>query len=579
MVGSQSDPLFEEAEIDSAKMTEAMYDWLELRTEDTTIISWCISKIENLPEYLDDSAYFYLDVDGFVDSILIEPTDYQYTNDSTYSYTGQMVGEEGWVSFVAKDSMKTALIFYEGEYMEYIPFLRNTTLCLKYDFDKMDPPECDVTRDSILEASGLVDTTRCQDEACATVIKLLILITPQAEAYLGSRASIATQVSRWIEHINLAFRNSYIPHLIIHELVYYNFTNYDLFDDITKDVTALRNDQNVTSFRDQSKSDIVLLITNKFYSFDGHVGEEVVDPNKAHGIVQVFAADAPSYTLAHETGHLFEAHHERKQGGNPPDPDPEDCSYAWGLSNNMGTILGRYPNVLHYSDPMAKYQNTFQTGDVENNNAGKLRKQGCAVADHRSEKDFRVSIRSTGNLCNVLTLEALVKEPDQGFLGQPPYNYTWERSFTGDFSDGVSLGSTASINFSPCSLFTTKPIFIKVKVISSDQPPIETFLTRKVKCRCSQGTPFNPNHRTRELISSEILFISGVSSSKLYQIEQTLNLPYDQYIVYSVEAKRILDGRITENTVELNLNLNGVYFIQLFNRNGFFTTLKYYHEN
>ena len=34
---SQTDPMFEETVIDSNKMTEVMYDWLELRTEDTTI--------------------------------------------------------------------------------------------------------------------------------------------------------------------------------------------------------------------------------------------------------------------------------------------------------------------------------------------------------------------------------------------------------------------------------------------------------------------------------------------------------------------------------------------------------------
>lgn len=576
---AQSEPLIEESEIDSTKMTEAMYDWLELRTEDSTILSWCISKIENLPEYLDDSAHFFLDIDGFVDSVLIEPTDYQYTNDSTFSYTGQMIGEEGWVSFVSRDSMISALIYYEGKYMEYLPFLKKTTLCLKYDFNKMDPPECDVTRDSILEASGPVDTARCQDETCATVIKLLILITPQAETYLGNRASISSQVSRWINNINLAFRNSYIPHIITYSLEYYNFTNYAIPTNIQQDVINFRNDSQVQTKRNNSKADLVFLITNRSYSLAGHVGNEVVDPDRAHGIVQVIYVDAPSYTLAHEMGHLFEAHHQRKQGGNPPDPDPTDCSYAWRLSNNMGTILGSYPNVLHYSDLMAKYQNSLQTGNVENNNAGKIRKQGCMVADHKSEKDFQVSIRSTGNLCNVLTLEALVKEPDQGFPGQPPYSYLWQRSFTGDYTDAVNIGNTALINFSPCSVHITKPIFVKVKVISSDQPPIETFLTRKVKCQCTQGTPYNPNHRSRLSDSSIIIAVSSGAWSQFYDVEEKANLSYNRYVVYNIEGKRISYGSIIDNKIDIQLLTNGLYFLQLFSPSGFFTTLKYYHEN
>lgn len=308
MVVSQSDPLFEETAIDSAKMTEAMYDWLELRTEDTTIISWCISKIENLPEYLDDSAHFYLYVDGFVDSIFIEPTDYQYINDSTYSYTGQMVGEEGWVSFVSKDSMKTVLIFYEGEYLEYIPFLRNTNLCLKYDNIRYDSTLCEVSSDSVFEASTPIDTSLCRDETCATIIKILILITPQAETYLGTRGTIAALSKIWIANINLAFRNSYIPHIVEGVFVYHNFTNYSSGGQIKQDVLNLRADNNVLTLRNDHKADLVLMITNRKYVSQarGSTFDEIVDIVKAHGIIEVPFIDAPNFTLAHELGHLFQ---------------------------------------------------------------------------------------------------------------------------------------------------------------------------------------------------------------------------------------------------------------------------------
>ncbi|MBK9270354.1 MAG: hypothetical protein IPM48_02060 [Saprospiraceae bacterium] len=577
---AQSDPLFEETVIDSSKMTEAMYDWLELRTEDTTILSWCISKIENLPEYLDDSAHFYLYVDGFVDSVLIEPTDYQYTNDYTYSYTGQMVGEEGWVSFVSSDSMKTALIYYGGEYMEYIPFLRNTNLCLKYDNIRYDSTLCEVSTDSIFEASSPIDTSLCREETCATVIKILILITPQAEAYLGTRGTIDAMSKIWLTNINRAFQNSYIPHLVEGVVVYHNFTNYHSSGQIINDVINLRNNSNVLTLRNIHKADLVLLITNQKYSSQalGSAGDEVVDPIKAHAIVEAPYIDAPTFTLAHEMGHLFSAHHQRKQGGSPA-YFPTDCSFAYKVTGTEYTIMGSVPVVLHYSDPMAKYL-SYATGDHVNNNAGKIRKQGCTVANHRSENNFQLTFRSSGQLlCTppYLTIEAIIREPDSGFPGQPPYSYEWNRSFKGDFSDEVSLGNTSSIYINSCGISSTRPFFVKVEVTSNDN--VVSMLTRKVKCQCQQGNPNNPNHRTSSNLMSGGIHLTNTFGTQFYPIDQIENIPFDQFSLFDLAGRKVSSGYIIDNTINLNLNISGLYFIQVFNRHGFFTTLKYYNEN
>ncbi|MBK9270458.1 MAG: hypothetical protein IPM48_02585 [Saprospiraceae bacterium] len=561
IVKSQTDPLFEETVLDSNKMTEAMYDWLELRTEDTTIQSWCISKIENLPDYLDDSAHFYLYIDGFVDSILIEPTDYQYTNDSTYSYTGQMVGVEGWVSFVSKDSLKTALIYYESEYMEYIPFLRNTNLCLRYDNIRYDSTLCEVSTDSLIESSDPIDTSLCRDETCATVIKILILITPQAEDYLGTRGTIDAMSKIWLTNINRAFQNSYIPHLVEGVIVYHNFTNYDPGGKIRQDVLNLRSDNNVLTLRNNHKADLVILITNVEYDDFalGSAYDEVVDSDKAHAIVEVPYIDAPTFTLAHEMGHLFSAHHQRNQR---PFPTyfPTDCSFAYKVTGTEFTIMGSVPVVLHYSDPQAKYL-TNATGDEVNNNAGKIRKQGCVVANHRSEKNFQLTFRSSGQLkCTppYLTIEAIIREPDSGFPGQPPYTYEWNRSFKGDFSDEVYLGNTSSIYINSCSISTTRPFFVKVKVTSDDNEV--SMLTRKVKCQCQQGSPINPNHRTRAILTAGgIQILTNTDDSQFYPISQVENFPFDQFILFDLSGRTVSSGYIIDNTINLNLDINGLY--------------------
>lgn len=52
--------------------------------------------------------------------------------------------------------------------------------------------------------------------------------------------------------------------------------------------------------------------------------------------------------------------------------------------------MGSVPVVLHYSDPQAKYL-SYATGDLVTNNAGKIRKQGCTVANHRTENNFQLT--------------------------------------------------------------------------------------------------------------------------------------------------------------------------------------------
>ncbi|MBK8152867.1 MAG: hypothetical protein IPK61_07305 [Saprospiraceae bacterium] len=80
---------------------------------------------------------------------------------------------------------------------------------------------------------------------------------------------------------------------------------------MTEDVINLRSSPQVNQIRNDNKADLLFLITNQNYkTYLGHVGNEVVDPNRAMGIIEVSYIDAPDYTYAHELGHLFEGVHQ-----------------------------------------------------------------------------------------------------------------------------------------------------------------------------------------------------------------------------------------------------------------------------
>jgi len=192
---------------------------------DTSTLDYCFSILGQLPDYLDDSAHFILNVQGSISNQLVEPTDYQYENDSNYTYAGRFVGSEGWITVVSNGHSRSATVYYPGYFIEFIPLKADSCICVKHSDSPAGRPACDIEQEVYNENAEVV--YGCSSTSCATIIRILLLITPQAEAKLPNREEIKTLAKKWAENINLAFRNSYIPHRIEIELDYYNFTGYD----------------------------------------------------------------------------------------------------------------------------------------------------------------------------------------------------------------------------------------------------------------------------------------------------------------------------------------------------------------
>ncbi|MBK8152859.1 MAG: hypothetical protein IPK61_07255 [Saprospiraceae bacterium] len=162
--------------------------------------------------------------------------------------------------------------------------------------------------------------------------KILLLITPEAETKLPDRNKIPGLVKQWTDIINTRLPQTIDSHPQKQWLII-NLQNYSNDGHIDEDVINLRSNLQVNQIRNEKKADILFLITNQNYqTYLGHVGNEVVDPNRALGIIEVSYNDAPDccHLLHTNLKDLFEALHRRITGGNPP--DRQGCAFAGNLN-------------------------------------------------------------------------------------------------------------------------------------------------------------------------------------------------------------------------------------------------------
>lgn len=568
---SQNNSFIEYINYNPEQFNSSTNQFIQYKTTDSGTLQYCFAILGKLPDFLNDSAQFQLNIPGFITNQTIEPMDYQFTNDSNYTYSGKFVNAEGWFTAISEGKTKSMLVHAPPYYMQFYPLKADTTLCIKFSDNPVGRPACDIGESENSASNEDEPQFGCANSVCASVIKILLLITPEAETKLPDRNQIPGLVKQWTENINTAFRNSLIPHRIETVVDYYNFTNYSEEGYITEDVINLRSSPQVNQIRNDNKADLLFLITNQNYkTFLGHVVNEVVDPNRAMGIIEVSYIDAPDYTYAHELWHLFEAHHQRKTGGSPP--DPQDCAFAWKTSTNQYTIMnsGQRPYIMHYSDLFAKYNSSIPTGNDINNNAGKIRTSGCTVASHRSENNLQVSLLGSFISCGSYFLRTFIRQPDLGFIGQPPYTYVWERSITGDFSDAIQIGIGPNINYDPCLVSGVRYHFVRVRVTSLTDG-YSTMVSRKIKCfNCPNAQAHAEERNTKgSLISLDQL--NGI----IFENPDLIH----SYTIFAVDGRRIEEwNKGITRISEFNSIPIGIYICHIIYKNGKYQTLKFYHE-
>jgi hypothetical protein len=284
---------------------------------------------------------------------------------------------------------------------------------------------------------------------CYALIDILLLIHPNVGNNLptgfNSMATVTT---------NAILLNSGIINKEVRTRIFNlpsNITVNLSSNDASGDLDNFRSNPLVQQFRDNTGSDITILISGSTWNLPGNnsiVGIAYTDASNSHayGIVNANRAFG-NLVFAHEVGHIFGALHHRTQNPQtPPNPllevpfasdDAACCAHGYVFTGSSGsnwaTILSRGgPRIPYYSNPSVNYDGspTGISGGIffGINNAGKIKNRACSVDNFRLPTRLYSQITGPMEMCpgdNILYGALVTFGTNQG---QTPANYIWEVS-------------------------------------------------------------------------------------------------------------------------------------------------------
>ncbi|MBP7699348.1 MAG: zinc-dependent metalloprotease [Saprospiraceae bacterium] len=338
----------------------------------------------------------------------------------------------------------------------------------------------------------------CENEDCgATTLDVLLLITPEANAWLEANWSTYSAWFLFVEshNINLAFTKSDIPEKVVRVAPGVSIdpvaageftwsTDQYVDDRIEADLSSIIQSDTVQYLKSLYKADIVVVLTNNNYTGLSSIGgsstifglASSLDPFSTDKfcIVQVANIDPSRYTMAHEIAHQFGCLHSI--------PLTPGCPHGKNMANEKNTIMANsapdYSRIPHFSNPDISFGGET-TGDVDTrNNAQQIRTAFCESANINPDPQFAVNFSKSpiGPICCVgeaYTFKSIVIQGDcldpfgmfsNSTCGAYPYQYEWRLSSSADFQNSQIIGTTVNITFTVQSC----PFYLRLTVTSSN---------------------------------------------------------------------------------------------------------------
>ncbi len=412
----------------------------------------------------------------------------QNTTATEINYWGQIKDQtttEGFIS-IAKTSDGFGGIVQTGtRFYTIYPLDATKGALLEYDLTK-NLGDCANLPNTEPPVAPLSEDCDSNNDNCPATIDVLFLMTPEAKNFLLGKftspisPSIIAKVydvfaRSAAANVNLVFSNSLVVGKKVRVRAISHIPNTTLTN-LNNALDYLENSSTVAQLVTDYRADAVFLITNHSsfgVGFNGISPGGVVNPNQPFAVVQLPTVIGPTFTFAHELGHLMNGDHQGM-------PSINTCAH--GHSNPLGKIrsvvtttnsLSNFSVVPFYSTDEVKF-NTFTVGSFPNNlNAKVFKSTACAVAGWRPSPSASIKIDGFNPLCNgtIINLTAAITATTPGLPNEPqaPYiDYKWEWSKSSLFTtiDGI-LGSTPSIQLSgyppTCQLF-----FVRVTVTGSN---------------------------------------------------------------------------------------------------------------
>jgi hypothetical protein len=261
------------------------------------------------------------------------------------------------------------------------------------------PPATGALRAALPAAAGSASATARLD--------VMIVYTPSAQAWAEGHGGVNAVLAQAVENGQMAFDNSQVE--IELRLVHSGLVSYQERDAST-DLYRLTDRADgymdeVHGWRDTYGADLVTVVTTsaEYCGLGWLLGSSAGTPD--YGFSWVAASCLGEYTLVHELGHNFGAHHRKDQPTSPgPGFFPYSAGWRW-----IGGDDRRYCSVMSYTDawagqgvtrapyfssPLVTHQGA-PTGDaVDGDNARTLRETKALLAAYRPPRVALLTIRA-----------------------------------------------------------------------------------------------------------------------------------------------------------------------------------------
>lgn len=507
-------------------------------------------EIGKLQDFINNSELTF-NIPGKGEEYLALVKEFKYASPNDYVWKGNLIGQYGSIVVFCEKGNVFGHIVIENQEYEFQSFDDNT-IFIEFDHEYLSKSKCGVEHkpEEIPQNNDLHDKD-LDGKTCTGLVRILVLYTSAAQSSVSSIYNTATLA---VNQVSDALNNSDVSwgdlHVTRAATAHLNFTENP--DDCIHDLYLLRNSAQAQQLRGQHQADLVVLLTDNVYPPISGIAYIGPWNTRAYAIVEAPHA-TPSFTFAHEIGHMFGALHE--EGANPIGVTgdfefPHRFTTGWWFwEKKWRTILqtntwSSYTRIQNYSNPDVDHNNKA-TGTSTHDNARQLEEESCTVENFRPYNpppSVYISGPTKGDNSGTYTWTAY------GSGGQTPYTYLWKYSLDGMNYNGT-FGTGQSVT---AQLPLDNDLYLKVIMTDKNQQQaIDYFITLNMSG--------HPGHKSG--VNSHIADSTSSTKTSIVSLQNTNNEVFSMRTLYPNPAQ-------INTTVKYGLEYPGNVQISIINSFG-----------
>lgn len=387
-------------------------------------------------------------------------------SNGNFTWWGNLLNKTGYIG-IAEDSTGKAGYIQVGDQIYFLHPLSDRYNAL-VEIDRDTSLETDCLPSPQLPVDITTNPTNCDSIGdCKAVVSVLVLLTPEAEEFLGFDWS-PLYLQLGLHSINFALLNSGVTGRTVRFVIEpyeFEFTGSPIIED---DLDTLLNDQDAFNIRTAKHADLMILLTDDRYPNVAGALKYFSTINPFFGIVTINNLMGPRFTFAHELGHAFWLNHNRTSNGGDENYEDDDvCNFGWRFPDQdnaeqrtLMAVLYKEDEqqgesrILNFSNPEVEF-NGAPTGTSLNRNAHHVSRSMCEVDDYYVDDELEIDLIGPSVICDepVTYTADIAKEPATGQPGSGPFTFHWWKDDDPEFNVfsggdyGEYMGNAQSIQF------------------------------------------------------------------------------------------------------------------------------------